>query len=752
MARPPARPSPLPSALVLAFAAATLPAAAPPERTTLEIRRASGPIVVDGDLSDAAWSDAPSITTWYEIAPGTNLEPKVASVARLAYDDEHLYVAFDLADPDPAQIRAPVTDRDNALTSSDYAGIVIDGRNDGRTAQEFLANPRGVQYDGIWSDVAGEDLAPNFSWKSAARIGASGWTLELAIPFSSIRFDDSARPEWGVTLFRNYPRAFRYELATAAQPLDAPCFICNENRLVGLEGLPEAGGLVFAPFGVTRRTDLPEGGVLGAPLESDDGDGELGLDLKWTPNARHAVDLTVRPDFSQVESDTAQVTTNQRFALFFPELRPFFLEQIDLFSTPIPAVYTRTVTAPRAGLRATGRFGQSAYTFLVADDRGGGSVVIPGDTSSSFAAQEFESSVVLGRIRRDFGGSYLSLLLSDRELDGGGSNRVAGPDFQWRPRPSDTVVGQLLWSESETPDRPDLAEEWDGRKLSGTAALLSWQHDDGRWDWYLEGRDVDSEFRADNGFVPQVGLRQAVFEGGRTWRPGGALSRVRLFSYDQYAVDEDDAILTRIVSGGFELGGARNLALRARFTKDDQQVDGQLLTQEQVRLRLSLAPSAALAQFALNAYAGSAIDFDNAREGDGAGVALVAIVRSAVHFELKLDATRELLDVDLPGGGSERLFTADLARARATYSFTPRSYLRAIAQLVETERDPSLYLFPVEPKESDFQTSLLFAYKWSWQSVFYLGYGDAETYLPATRTRDKASREAFVKFSWAFER
>jgi hypothetical protein len=312
-----------------------------------------------------------------------------------------------------------------------------------------------------------EDLAPNFTWESAAKIGPAGWTLELAIPFSSIRYDPVEQPVWGVTLLRNWPRDFRYIILTAPQPLDAPCFICNENQLVGLEGLPSAGSLVVAPFGVLRRTDLPEGGELGRPLESDDVDGELGLDLKWTPNARHTLDLTVRPDFSQVESDVAQISTNQRFALFFPEQRPFFLEQVDLFSTPIQAVYTRTVTAPRGGLRATGRFGKSSYTFLVSDDRGGGSVVIPGDTSSTFADQDFESKLVLGRLRRDFGQSYLSFLVSDREVDGGGSTGSSAPTSSGS-RGADTSSANTSGAEARHRSAPTWPRN--GTAASSTAA------------------------------------------------------------------------------------------------------------------------------------------------------------------------------------------------------------------------------------------------------------------------------------------
>src|SRR5262249_34011917 len=150
-----------------------------------------------------------------------------------------------------------------------------------------------------------------------------------------------------------------------------------------------------------------------------------------TPNADNTLDGTLRPDFSQIESDTAQISANQRFALFFPEKRPFFLEGVELLSTPIQAVYTRTITAPDWGGRATGKLGGVNYTALLANDAGGGSIVIPGANSSSLAAQDFRSTVFIGRARKDLGAlSFVSVLTTDRENGPDGHNRVIGPDFQ----------------------------------------------------------------------------------------------------------------------------------------------------------------------------------------------------------------------------------------------------------------------------------------------------------------------------------
>jgi len=719
-------------------------------RETLHVSPTTAAIVIDGDLSDPGWQGIEPVGRWYQISPRSEQEPKVRTLARMTYDAEALYLAFELEDPDPRRIRAPLTDRDNALASSDYAGIIIDGVNDGKTAQEFLANPRGVQYDALWSDIAGEDLAPNYYWTSAARITPHGWRLEMRIPFSSIRYVPGPNPVWGVTLFRNWPRERRYQLATALQP--TACFICNENQLVGLSGLPHGGSWVLAPQATARRSSDPRDGVLGAPLESDGTASDFGFNFKWNPSARHVVDVTVHPDFSQVESDVAQIAVNQRFALYFPERRPFFLEGIDLFSSPLSAIYTRTVTAPRSGLRATGRFGENAYTLMVADDRGGGSVVIPGATSSRTAFQDFESTAVVGRLRHDMGDSYVSLIASDREVDGGGWNRVVGPDFQWKVGGADTLTGQLLWSTSETPNRPDLAEEWDGRRLSGGAALLLWEHAARGWDWSLEARDVDAEFRAENGYVPRVGYRQGTAELGKFWGLGGRyFSAARVFVHGEYGEGENGDLLSRVSRAGVNLVSRGTLRMTVNVDARDDRVESRVLSQTQGRLSLRAAPSQTFADLVLELYAGSATDYDNVREGDGAGALLEAVLRSSKHLEVRLDLQRDQLDVDPPGSVRGRLFTADIARVRATWTFSPRMFVRVISQLVETRRDPTLYTFAVDEKSSDIESSVLLAYKLNWQSVAYLGYGDTHSFAPTTGRREPAGKEVFLKLSYALQ-
>jgi hypothetical protein len=735
-------------ALLAPAARAADPAAGPP----LTIRRAPGAIAIDGDLDDAGWQGIEPITTWFETRVGDNIEPQVANAAFLAYDEHYFYAAFRCADPNPERIRAPLGDHDAVPSSTDYAGVILDSRNDGKTAQMFLANPRGVQYDALSSDVSGEDNAPDYFWEAKGRITASGWNLEIRIPFSSLRYARQAESTWGVLLYRNYPRDRRYQFFSARLPRDVNCFICNSSKLTGLAQLPHGSHLVLAPFATAGQTSLPRD-ELGSDLEAEDVDTEVGADLKWNPSAGAAIDATLNPDFSQVESDAAQIVANERFALFFPEKRPFFLEGVDLFSTPIQAVYTRTITSPQAGLRATGRVGPASYTALVTRDRGDGSVILPGPQGSDFADQDFRSDVAVVRVRRDLGQSFVSVLATTREIQDGGHNRVFGPDFQWRPKTTDTFTGQALWSESETPERPDLAGEWDGRRLSDRALMAWWQHSTPHLDWFTQVQDFGKDFRTDNGFVPQVGYREGYLELGYTIRPEDTfLSRVRLFSVNWYdALPEGDELNRRIELGA-GMDGKWNSFLRVELNHDEIRVGNELLSRFRPRVYLESSPGRVFNLFSIDSYFGQEIDFANAREGTGTTLAGSLSLRPNDHLELRANASRRWLNVDADSGRSGRLFLAEVERLRATWSFDARSFLRVIGQYVQTKRDPLLYTLTVGKKDADLSLSVLFAYKLNWQTVLYAGYGDNRAFAESTGDLEESGRQAFAKISYAWQR
>jgi hypothetical protein len=731
---------------LLSLALSPLEAQAPAEDSNeIHITRAAGPIEVDGSLDDPGWRGAVRIDTFYETNPGDSVPPKVKTVAWLTYDDHFFYAAFELSDPDPKGIRAPYGDHDDVPSYTDYAGVILDTRNDGKTAAMFLANPHGIQYDAISSDVSGEDNSPDFYWDSAARIGPDGWRLEIRIPLSTLRYDKADPQTWGILLYRNRPRDFRYQMFSSKLPRDSSCFICHEKKLVGLTGLPSGNHVVLAPY-ATGRESRQAVGDAGTRLAGSGAKWDGGVDAKWNPNADTTVDATLNPDFSQVEADVAQISTNERFALFFPEKRPFFLEGLDLFSTPLQAVYTRTITSPRWGVRSTGQLDGTRYTALVAEDRGGGSVILPGPLSSDLADQELSSRVAIGRARHDLGSSFISLLLTDREDQGGGHNRVFGPDFEWRPTHQDTFRGQFLFGDTQTPDRPELAAEWDGRQLRSHAGYANWNHSSLTWNWAVEYVDIGDDFRADLGFMPQVGVRNSFVHIGRDYRlEQGLLRRVQpYFRLREIEATDGSGVIQRRLAPGIDLEGAWNSFLEIEHRNEKVRAGNKLFDTSYYIGVLTLSPSQALGGVEFDFTFGDAVDFTGQRLGRGATLALAGTLRPTDHLALQLNGSRRWLDVAPTGTGPRtlRLFTASVERVKATYTFSSRMFLRLIGQRTEVNESG---------RSETFNGSALFAYKINWQTVLFLGYGDDRT-LSAEDRLEPTGRALFLKLSYAFQR
>ena len=740
---------------IAALAAAALPLHAADDadgHPTITITRAPSGITVDGDLSDPAWKSATRIDKWWETNPGDNTEPKAKSVGYLMYDDKYFYAGFDMDDPNPKQISSPFNDRDHISgNTDDYAGVILDTRHDHKTAILFLATARGIQYDAVSDDTTGnEDSSPDFFWDSAAKINDHGWTLEIRIPLSSLRNDARDPQEWGIMLYRNWPRDRRYQMFANKLPRGGNCFICNENTLAGLAGLPPAGHMIVAPYATAKQVGEPRDG-LGSQFVNRPVGSNAGADLKWTPTPDSVVDATVNPDFSQIESDVAVITANERFAIFLPEKRPFFLEGVELFSTPIQAVYTRTITSPRWGGRSTGKFGSNAYTFLVAQDRGGGAVILPSAFGSDVAFQEFKSTDAIGRVRHDFSkNSFVSMLLTDRELGGGAHNRVIGPDFQLKNE-HDTLTGQFLVSDSRTPDRPDLAGEWNGQKLKGHAYDVWWSHSTEKFDFYSQHQNYTDNFRADAGFVPQVGYGTSYAETGWTFRPKGFFSRVRTFAMGQYDTTEDGALLYRLSSFGFGADGAHRSFWRFRYAYDAVRNVDTVFQRHYLLWSFNFAVNRLISQISSDGWAGQQVDFANNRLGHGANVNVGVLLRPGDHLELSLSNGVRWLTVN-NGVDEGRLFTAQFERVRGTYTFNQKMFLRAIVQNQRTNQNQSLYDFPVDQHGGSLASQLLFAYKINWQTLVFLGYGDLREITADATDFLKSGRQFFMKVSYAFQR
>jgi hypothetical protein len=230
----------------------------------LTIQRARGPIAIDGDLGDPGWRDIPAVEKWYETNPGDNVEPAVKNVGYLAYDDAFLYAAFRFEDPAPRRIRAPLGDRDNVPSYTDYAGVILDTRDTGKTAILFLANAHGIQYDAVTDDAPARIPRPILLGRRRPR-DPRGLEPRAADPVLHAALPEGGRADLAHHAVPQLPARLP---DTDVQHHDAPrgnCFICRSNPLTGLRGLPAGGGIVAAPYVSATRTALPEDG-LGTPL------------------------------------------------------------------------------------------------------------------------------------------------------------------------------------------------------------------------------------------------------------------------------------------------------------------------------------------------------------------------------------------------------------------------------------------------------------------------------------------------------
>ncbi len=706
--------------------------------------RLSGEIRLDGVLDDTEWAGAARVDMFFETVFGDNRPPHVTTTAFVAYDAKYLYIGLRCDDPDPSKIRAPFTDRNQVIGTDDNVAVFIDTQGDKRVAQEFRVSPRGIQGDAVFNDSSGnEDFAPDFYYDTAAKITDRGWSAEMRIPFSSLRYKPVPEQQWGIMIWRNYPRDRRYAIYSSPIPRGANCYVCNSGDLRGLADLPTSRHMVVAPY--ASGQDVKRAARPGGPLAGEGAESSFGVDFKWTPFASTAVDLTINPDFSQVEADTAQIAVNNRFALFFPEKRPFFLEGVDLLDTSIPVFYSRSITSPRFGARVTGNASGVSYTALLARDEGGGSVILPGAQGSGFAPQDFESNVGVFRARRELGQSFIGAMATLKENEGGSFNRVFSMDFQWRPNEKDRVFGQALISRTKTPVYPTFAPEWDGQRLNDRGFQVGWARSAARYDFSTRFNDLGSRLRADLGFVPQVGYQQFNAETGYKMYPKGALSFARIFAFGQYVVDHEGDVISREGTPlGFFVTGKKNLQAQAGFSIGEFRTGAQLLTRRRANYFVQVDPSRRFTRLSLQGNLGEDIDLATTQVGTGGEVTAIATLRPEPHLTVEAIASTSWLNAKRDAG---RLFSANIQRVKATYNASARAFLRLIAQHTSSRRHSGPSVF----KDSGFSGSALLSYRINWQTALFIGYGD-ERALGDADQLERTGRQLFAKVSYSFQR
>ncbi|MFN8654135.1 MAG: DUF5916 domain-containing protein [Gemmatimonadales bacterium] len=515
---------------------------------TVEIPRIEASVELDGKLDEPVWRQAAVLDGFHQYQPVDGRPAEERTEVRVWYAPNAIYFGIRAWDKDPGNLRATISDRDN-LDQDDRVTIYLDTFNDRRRAFFFTVNPLGVQEDGVRSEggfTAGSlqggttDKNPDYLWQSRGQLTDSGYVVEIRIPFKSLRYPGDGAQTWGINVTRNTQRTGYQDTWTDTRRANAS-FLLQSGAITGLHHLERGITTELQPF-VTAQANGTR--TASGDFTREDINPSAGANLRLGLASNLSLDATYNPDFSQIESDASLVTVNERFALFFPEKRPFFLEGIELFATPNQLVYTRRIVDPIAGGKFTAKFGKTNLATLNALDEAKGP----------------DAFFSVTRVRRDIGAnSTAGLTLTSRGQDGG-YNRVAAADAR-------IVFGKLYYVAGQ------LGGSWTRDNAAGDVRSSPlWEAEFDRtgrsWGFNYKLTGIDQDFSAQSGFVPRTNIvtgrafNRISFYGAR----GAFLEQIQMFAgptwiwrYDQFGNDplegSESFDLSLTARGGWRLSG-----------------------------------------------------------------------------------------------------------------------------------------------------------------------------------------------------
>ena len=732
--------------IVLVTSSRLLPAGSqtPYPKKTVSLQYLSTAPVIDGVL-ESTWQQATVVTEFYEVEPGRNIAPPVKTIAYVGYDNQNFYFAFHCLDPKPGSIRATLSDRDKAF-NDDSIAVLIDTFNDSRRAYELFVNPYGIQGDLIRTESQGEDASFDTIWKSAARITKDGWVAEAAVPFKSIRFQNAGTQSWGFALFRNYPRNVRHQIISLRLDYNNPCIICQFDTFTGIQGVKAGRNIEFSPTLTGLYTDQPL-------LEADHirRDVQAGVGVKYSVTPNITLDFVTNPDFSQVEADVDQLDVNTRFALFFPEKRPFFLEGQDYFSVsgPLNLFHSRAIVDPLLAGKLTGKVGKHQFGFISARDQAP-AIVVAGPEGSSVFGLQGSSLANVARYRHDlFKSSSVGGFMSDLQLEGGHSTLFA-TDLLLRPYRNLEVIALAARSSANALASRELAQSWGSATRDGGAGFLSARLSSRNYEVHTSYSDIGADFRADLGFLQRTDLRRIEFGGNYQWYTEGHPLIVRIgpiAGYSHASNHRGESVEGTISAGLFgELRGQTYVNIR--YGSNLERARGVLFEKlSNLELNVFTNPSQMFSG-GLSYTRGDQIDFTNLRLGRGYQLGANTSIKPTDRLSFELFTSRQVLDrKDLKA----EIFHAQTARLKTVYQFTTRMFVRSIFQYRWVDRDPAQHVSPVRARDRRLESFLLFSYKLNPQTVFFLGYNDSLNRLSdAVADLQRISRTVFIKIGYTF--
>ena len=754
------------SQLLIAFAMQAAPQTPP----AVTIPRIEAKVAIDGDLSEDVWAQAAVLSGFHQYEPVDGRPAEERTEVLVWYAPDAIHFGIRAYDSQPGRIRATQADRDN-IGSEDQVILYLDTFNDQRRAFFFAVNPLGVQSDGVRTEGAGSagrtfggnvDNSPDFNFESRGRVNSDGYTVEVRIPFKSLRYPSANVQRWSLQVERKTQRTGYTDTWTDVRSASAS-FLLQSGTIEGLHDLERGVVLEAQPF-VTVNTpgalDLTSN-----EFARSDPDFDTGINLR-VGFTNISLDATINPDFSQVESDAGQVTVNERFALFFPEKRPFFLEGIELFNTPGQLVYTRRIANPIVGAKVTGKVGPLNIAHLTAIDEG--------------AADRHQALFNITRVRQDFGAnSSAGVTLTDRSDYGDPAyNRVLSGDVRY-------VFGGMYFLQTQYASAWTSADEFrDARR--GELWNLELDRTGRRFGFNYAINGVDDDFHTAAGFVNRTGIINAhafnrlSFYGAQ----GALLEQLRLivnptalWNYDEFgkarAVEGEAGLSANArLRGGWVVGaevnqsffntdpadyalfevsspnGFRPYLPLERITGNEFGLSGETPTYKRFDATFGLGT-------------GKGAIFEEGAEGRG----FEAHVRVAVRpsAQIRLSATTAFARIVRTRDDSE-FARSVIPRIKAEYQASRHLFFRGIvehrservADLVDARTGQPLLIdgVPVTGGSNDgLRFDALASYEPTPGTVAYIGYGSSYAELPGLGSRvRRVSDGFFVKLAYQFRR
>jgi hypothetical protein len=695
------------------------------------------------------------VTGFRQREPGDGTPTSEETSAYLSYDDKNLYVVF-LCKDEPGKVRAHLAKRDD-ISSDDQVAVYLDTFSDHRRAYMFATNPLGVQSDGVFTEgESNPDLTFDTLWYSEGRLTEDGYIVWMAIPFKSLRFSSSDLQSWGLalgrTIYRRNEETFWPYITNRIEG-----FTQQMATLGGLKRISPGRNVQLIPYGLFARARALDTVDPNNPRLRTDSEVRAGLDAKVVVRDALTFDVALNPDFSQVESNQPQVTINERFEVFFPEKRPFFIENADFFRTPVNLFFSRRIADPQFGVRVTGKVGRWALAALGMDDRGPGN----GRLASDLLRGDRAGVGVLS-VHREFGGqNIIGVLMTSRDF-ASSSNRVFSIDTRLKLSPNWVFSGQAIQS---------YTRDLNGQRRSGPAFLADITHTGRHLTYSASYEDRSPNFDANPlGFIQRVDIRQMEHFVNYLWRPEGRRvlnlgpSLTTLVNWNHQGRMQD-----WFASSGFAVFFASATQVRFSRTETYELFDNVGFRKGDTGVSFSTEPRQWLG-ISLSYSKGTNVNFSPA-----AGLSPFLGNSRTSNFELTLRPTPRLRfdqtyiysrlgtrqGFTPPGvPASASIFNNHLFRWKVNYQFTRALSLRAILDYNAVLANPSLI---AQERTKSLTGDILLTYLLNPGTALYIGYTDRHENLaldptlpPSLRLHrirgpnTSTGRQFFVKLSYLF--